>query len=138
MIYITSVASELTGLHATTIYRYEREGLIKIARKNNRRRMSNLDIAWLKRIHYLIHSWGFRPKSLRLVLGSMCRKTKFWAKCKYVVVESTSRDPCWMGQSSQGQLSDDDDCCECEVYKEVINRIMNGSIDELLANVSNC
>ena len=123
-VYTLSVASNLTGISLTTISRYESSGMIKFFRRNNRRLLNEFDLTWLRRIQFLLHDWGFDFRSLRLVLGVLCRREDDWRKCKYTVVESTDMDPCWIRQ--------DHLCSECRVYRGVVKKIVDGNIDTLL------
>ena len=129
-VYTLSVASNLTRISPATINRYEKSGMVKFFRRNNRRLLSEFDLAWLRRIQFLLHNYGFDFRSLRLILGVLCREEDGWKKCQYTVAESTNMDPCWMEQDYL--------CSKCKVYRGVVEKIMNtdtvDTVDTLLRN----
>lgn len=67
-VYVTSVASELAGMHPQTLRIYERRGLVRPARTpGGNRRYSEADIEQLRRISQLA-SEGMNLEGIRRVL----------------------------------------------------------------------
>ena len=68
-VYPMSVATDLTGMHAQTLRKYEREGLLQPARtKAGSRRFSALDVGTLRRIGQLADN-GVNVEGIRRVLA---------------------------------------------------------------------
>jgi len=68
-LYTIATAAELLGLHPRTLRLYEQAGLIKPARKNNRRFYSNSDLEWVRIVRHLIHDEGLNQQGLRRMLA---------------------------------------------------------------------
>lgn len=69
-VYTIAVASRLTGMHAQTLRKYERAGLLTPARPSgNQRLYSHDDIERLKRIQYLVEEKGVNIAGLELALA---------------------------------------------------------------------
>ena len=65
-----AVASRLTGMHAQTLRKYERAGLLVPSRqRGNQRLYSDTDIDRLRRIRYLVETRGLNIAGLELALG---------------------------------------------------------------------
>jgi len=58
-VYPIGIVAELLNIHPRTLRIYEREGLIKPARRSGKRFFSNNDLKWLKCLRKLIHEDGF-------------------------------------------------------------------------------
>jgi MerR family transcriptional regulator, heat shock protein HspR len=69
-VYTIAVASRLTGMHAQTLRKYERAGLLVPSRPHgNQRLYSDADIARLRRIRYLVETRGLNLAGLELALA---------------------------------------------------------------------
>lgn len=68
-LYTIATAAELLELHPRTLRLYEQAGLIKPARKNNRRFYSNSDLEWVRIVRHLIHDEGLNQQGLRRMLA---------------------------------------------------------------------
>jgi MerR family transcriptional regulator/heat shock protein HspR len=69
-VYTIAVASRLTGMHAQTLRKYERAGLLTPSRQQgNQRLYSEADIERLRRIRYLVEVRGLNIAGLELALG---------------------------------------------------------------------
>ena len=69
-VYTIAVASRLTGMHAQTLRKYERAGLLRPARQaGNHRLYSIADIRRLERIRYLVEERGLNIAGLEVTLA---------------------------------------------------------------------
>ena len=69
-VYTIAVASRLTGMHAQTLRKYERAGLLRPARQaGNQRLYSVTDIRRLERIRYLVEVRGLNIAGLEVTLA---------------------------------------------------------------------
>ncbi|TEU17353.1 MAG: MerR family transcriptional regulator [Anaerolineales bacterium] len=68
-LYSIGMAAELLNVHPRTLRLYEQGGLLRPARRNNRRVYSNNDLKWIKSIRYLIHERGLNQEGLRRLLA---------------------------------------------------------------------
>jgi MerR family transcriptional regulator/heat shock protein HspR len=69
-VYTIAVASRLTGMHAQTLRKYERAGLLTPSRQQgNQRLYSEADIERLRRIRHLVDVRGVNIAGLELALG---------------------------------------------------------------------
>ena len=69
-VYTIAVASRLTGMHAQTLRKYERAGLLRPARQaGNQRLYSVTDIRRLERIRYLVEERGLNIAGLEVTLA---------------------------------------------------------------------
>lgn len=69
-VYTIAVAARLTGMHAQTLRKYERAGLLTPARPSgNQRLYSATDIERLKRIQFLVEEKGVNVAGLELALA---------------------------------------------------------------------
>jgi MerR family transcriptional regulator, heat shock protein HspR len=69
-VYTMAVASRLTGMHAQTLRKYERAGLLRPARqRGNQRLYSETDLRRLRRIQYLVEKRGLNVAGLELTLA---------------------------------------------------------------------
>lgn len=67
-LYPISVAAKLLDVHPRTLRIYEDEGLIKPARKGNRRLYSTNDITWIGCLRRLIHDEGISIPGIKKLL----------------------------------------------------------------------
>ncbi len=116
-VYTIGTAAELLGVHPRTLRLYEDGGLIRPARKNNRRFYSMNDLEWVGCIRYLLHDKGLNQEGLRRLLALVpCWEIKGCSqeameRCQGYLDRST---PCWdLARKSEtnGRL-----CYECQVY----------------------
>jgi MerR family transcriptional regulator, heat shock protein HspR len=116
-VYTIGTAAELLGLHPRTLRLYEDGGLIRPARKNNRRYYSAYDLKWIRCLRYLIHHEGLNQEGVRRLLALVpCWQIKgcppeLAAACPAVEERST---PCW--DLARRAQADDKECHACTVY----------------------
>jgi MerR family transcriptional regulator, heat shock protein HspR len=116
-LYTIATAAELLVLHPRTLRLYEQAGLIKPARKNNRRFYSNSDLEWVRIVRRLIHDEGLNQQGLRRMLamvsfqrlldgqpagGDVCR------------THASRTNPCW--DATPAADFDENLCHSCPVY----------------------
>ena len=116
-LYTIGTAAELLEVHPRTLRLYEQAGLLRPARRNNRRFYSNADLNWIRCIRYLIHEKGLNQEGLRRLLARMpCWETRGCPEDGVEVCRrKANRDsPCW---KIAGELNDQPNVChECETY----------------------
>ena len=131
-VYTIGTAAEILGVHPRTLRLYEDGGLIRPARKNNRRFYSASDLQWISCIRYLIHEKGLNQEGLRRLLALIpcwemqgCTEDA-QASC---IACSDRSTPCWdwarrAGNGSNGR------CFECEVYLSAGDHVLDESEKE--------
>jgi MerR family transcriptional regulator/heat shock protein HspR len=127
-VYTIGTAAEILGVHPRTLRLYEDGGLIRPARKNNRRFYSAADLKWISCIRYLIHEKGLNQEGLRRLLALItCAELRGCspeakANCKAWTDRST---PCW----DLARLGGDDSkpCHECRVYLSAWDHVLSES-----------
>jgi MerR family transcriptional regulator/heat shock protein HspR len=127
-VYTIGTAAEILGVHPRTLRLYEDGGLIRPARKNNRRFYSAADLKWVSCVRYLIHEKGLNQEGLRRLLALIpCADIKGCspeakANCKAWTDRST---PCW----DLARLGGDDgrQCHECKVYLSAWDHVLDES-----------
>jgi len=67
-VYSIGVAAQILNVHPRTLRIYEDEGLIKPARKSNRRFFSQNDITWIGCIRNMIHDEGISIPGIKKLL----------------------------------------------------------------------
>ena len=67
-VYSIGVAAQILNVHPRTLRIYEDEGLIKPARKGNRRFFSQNDITWITCIRKMIHVEGISIPGIKKLL----------------------------------------------------------------------
>lgn len=67
-VYPIGVAAQILNVHPRTLRIYEDEGLIKPARKGNRRYFSQNDITWIGCIRTMIHEEGISIPGIKKLL----------------------------------------------------------------------
>ena len=67
-LYPIGIVAELLNIHPRTLRIYEREGLIKPARRSGKRYYSNNDLQWLKCLRKLIHEDGLNIAGIKKLL----------------------------------------------------------------------
>ncbi len=116
-VYTIGTAAELLGVHPRTLRLYEDGGLMRPARKNNRRFYSMSDLEWVGCIRYLLHDKGLNQEGLRRLLALIpCWEIK---GCSQEAMESCPgyldrSTPCWDLARQSGPNGRH--CYECEVY----------------------
>jgi MerR family transcriptional regulator, heat shock protein HspR len=125
-VYTIGTAAEILGVHPRTLRLYEDGGLIRPARKHNRRFYSASDLRWINCIRYLIHEKGLNQEGLRRLLALIpcwqingCSdETK--AGC---AAPADRGSPCW-DLARRGE-TDAKKCYECEVYLSAWDYVLN-------------
>jgi MerR family transcriptional regulator/heat shock protein HspR len=125
-VYTIGTAAELLGVHPRTLRLYEEGGLIRPARKNNRRFYSASDLQWLNCVRYLIHEKGLNQEGMRRLLalipcweiGGCSPETR--AGCAARTDRST---PCWDLARREGDESKR--CYDCEVYLSAADYVLD-------------
>jgi MerR family transcriptional regulator/heat shock protein HspR len=115
-LYTIGIAAELMDVHPRTLRLYEESGLLKPARRNNRRFYSDHDLMWVRCIRYLIHDRGLNQEGLRRLLAlipcweiQQCPPEK-GASC---LARQERSAPCWHLKNT---FKDDNGCQSCPVY----------------------
>lgn len=116
-LYTIGIAAELLDVHQRTLRLYEESGLLKPARRNNRRFYSDYDLTLVRCIRYLIHQKGLNQEGLRRLLGFIpCWEIKSCppAEIDCCPARQDRSAPCWhLAAPAAGQ---DRLCYECPVY----------------------
>jgi len=116
-VYTIGIAAGLLDVHPRTLRLYEQSGLLKPARRNNRRLYSDHDLLWVRAIRYLIHDQGLNQEGLRRLLALIpCWEIKQGSPegCTSCPVRHDRSAPCW--HSSHVNGSNGRRCHECAVY----------------------
>jgi MerR family transcriptional regulator, heat shock protein HspR len=116
-VYTIGTAAEIVGVHPRTLRLYEDGGLIRPARKNNRRFYSANDLKWIGCIRAMIHEQGLNQEGLRRLLGLVpCWEIRACpvddrAGCTAWKDRSV---PCW--DLARRTCAQSNRCSDCEVY----------------------
>ncbi len=116
-LYTIGTAAELLDVHPRTLRLYEQAGLLRPARRNNRRFYSNNDLNWIRCVRFLIHHKGLNQEGLRRLLAHMpCWEIRGCspqdaANCPAKFDHS---NPCW--KLAESYCSQSGRCLECDVY----------------------
>jgi len=116
-VYTIGTAAEILGVHPRTLRLYEDGGLLRPARKNNRRFYSTHDLQWISSIRYLLHEQGLNQEGLRRLLARIpCWEIngcsdEARSRCQSVSDWTT---PCWELARQGGDNGRH--CFECQVY----------------------
>jgi MerR family transcriptional regulator/heat shock protein HspR len=125
-LYTIGTAAEILGVHPRTLRLYEDAGLIRPARKNNRRFYSANDLRWISCLRYMIHEQGLNQEGLRRLLALIpCWEIKACpaeglVECTAWVDRST---PCW--DLARRTCAESKKCYECEVYQTAKNYLLD-------------
>ena len=125
-VYTIGTAAELLGVHPRTLRLYEDGGLIRPARKNNRRFYSTKDLEWITCVRYLIHEKGLNQEGLRRLLALIpCWEVKgCTAEARAACAAWTDRStPCWDLARRAGDEANQ--CHECEVYLSAMDQVLD-------------
>jgi DNA-binding transcriptional MerR regulator len=135
-VYPIGIVAELLSIHPRTLRIYEREGLIKPARRSGKRYFSNNDIQWLKCLRKLIHEDGRNIAGIQKLLTlASCWETR---RCseeerKNCPAMLDFPVPCWE-LKPKACLDKELDCRNCDVYLTKKQQLMlNTSRDETLS-----
>lgn len=126
-VYTIGIAAEILGLHPRTLRLYEDGGLLRPARKNNRRFYSTRDLEWIGCVRYLIHEKGLNQEGLRRLLATIpCQDLKGCSaesadSCPARLERST---PCW---DLARRASSNSKCYECEAYLSAAEHLLDTS-----------
>jgi MerR family transcriptional regulator/heat shock protein HspR len=127
-VYTIGTAAELLGVHPRTLRLYEEGGLIRPARKNNRRFYSANDLQWVSCLRYLIHEKGLNQEGLRRLLALIpCWEingcsSEANAACAARTDRST---PCWDLARKDGDEAKR--CHECDAYLSAADYVLDES-----------
>ena len=116
-VYTIGTAAEILGVHPRTLRLYEDAGLIRPARKNNRRFYSANDLRWIRCIRYMIHEQGLNQEGLRRLLALIpCWEINGCspdakAACPAAVDRSA---PCW--ELARRSCKSANKCHACDAY----------------------
>lgn len=127
-LYTIGTASELLGVHPRTLRLYEDGGLLRPARKNNRRFYTAHDLTWIRCLRYLIHEQGLNQEGLRRLLARIpCAEIKGCSpeECARCEAPSTMTTPCW--DLARRKNEDSKRCYACQVYLSGKDFLLAGS-----------
>ena len=68
-VYVISIAAERVGMHPQTLRLYEREGLVKPARRGSNRLYSDFDIERLRQIQRFTQQMGVNLAGVEIILN---------------------------------------------------------------------
>jgi MerR family transcriptional regulator/heat shock protein HspR len=118
-LYTIGTAADLLQVHPRTLRLYEQAGLLRPARKNNRRFYTNNDLDWVRCIRHMIHRRGLNQEGLRRLLGKIpCWEIRGCSEedrnaCSWY----TDREgPCW--EAAAEASARDRRCHQCRSYVE--------------------
>ena len=125
-VYTIGTAAELLEVHPRTLRLYEDGGLLRPARKNNRRFYTGNDLEWIGCIRYLLHDKGLNQEGLKRLLAFIpCWEVR---GCKPEDVENcaayTERSaPCWdLARRSGTKVNE---CYQCGVYLAAPDHVLS-------------
>ena len=135
-VYTIGTAAEILEVHPRTLRLYEDAGLIRPARKNNRRFYSISDLQWVNCVRYLIHEQGLNQEGLRRLLALIpCWEIK--GCCDDDGLDCPAKTdrsaPCW---DLARRTDADSKCYECEVYLSARDHLLSASELEAALNYS--
>jgi MerR family transcriptional regulator/heat shock protein HspR len=125
-VYTIGTAAELLGVHPRTLRLYEDGGLLRPARKNNRRFYSVNDLQWINCVRYLIHEKGLNQEGLRRLLALIpCWEinncsSEARSNCAAYHERGTT---CWDLARQDG--ADDRECYACPVYTTANTHVLS-------------
>jgi len=116
-VYTIGTAAEVLHVHPRTLRLYEDAGLIRPARKNNRRFYSAKDLEWVSCVRYMLHEQGLNQEGLRRLLALIpCWEINACppegrTNCS---AWSERTRPCWdLARRSSAETKK---CYQCDVY----------------------
>jgi len=134
-VYTIGTAAELLGVHPRTLRLYEDGGLIRPARKNNRRLYSANDLKWVSCIRYLMHEQGLNQEGLRRLLALIpCWQItgclpEVKAGCAAWLDRTT---PCW--DWARQKCAEAKKCYECSAYLSAREYVLGSAEMEAALN----
>ena len=124
-VYTIGTAAEILHVHPRTLRLYEDGGLVRPARKNNRRFYSASDLEWISCIRYLLHEKGLNQEGLRRLLALIpCWDVKGCSpeERAHCAAWQDRSAPCWdLARRSDAQTND---CFECQVYLSAVEHVL--------------
>jgi hypothetical protein len=117
-LYPIGIVAELLNIHPRTLRIYEREGLIKPARRSGKRFFSNNDLKWLRCLRKLIHEDGLNIAGIKKLLTlATCWEIRHCTEeerrnCPAVLDFPV---PCWE-LKPKACRNKDLECQNCDVY----------------------
>ena len=125
-VYTIGTAAELLGVHPRTLRLYEEGGLLRPARKNNRRYYSENDIVWIGCVRYLLHEKGLNQEGLRRILALIpCDSLRGCANNGDCKAPSDRCLPCW--ELARRAKDSTKKCHACDVYVSARSYLMEES-----------
>lgn len=127
-VYTIGTAAEILGVHPRTLRLYEDGGLIRPARKNNRRFYSASDLQWIGCVRYLIHERGLNQEGLRRLLALIpCWEMRGCSEVAQhdCAARADRSTPCW--DLARQADADAKRCYECEVYLTAKDHVLGES-----------
>lgn len=134
-VYTIGTAAELLSVHPRTLRLYEDAGLIRPARKNNRRFYSATDLEWISCVRYMIHEQGLNQEGLRRLLALIpCWEINACppeskSNCSAWSERTT---PCW--DLARRSRAESKKCYECQVYLSARDHLMEEAEMEAALN----
>ena len=125
-VYTIGTAAELLGVHPRTLRLYEDGGLLRPARKNNRRFYSHNDLQWINCVRYMIHEKGLNQEGMRRLLALIpCWEIHGCSPEAQAICEARSdrSTPCW--NWARQSCDEAKKCHECEVYLCAADYVLN-------------
>lgn len=125
-VYTIGTAAEILQVHPRTLRLYEDGGLLRPARKNNRRFYSANDLQWISCIRYLIHEKGLNQEGLRRLLAHIpCWEVNACsgeARANCPAANDQTR-PCWALPSLDSRNGRH--CFECSAYLRAADYVLD-------------
>jgi MerR family transcriptional regulator/heat shock protein HspR len=134
-VYTIGTAAELLGVHPRTLRLYEEGGLIRPARKNNRRFYSANDLRWISCVRYMIHEQGLNQEGLRRLLALIpcweINDCSADARAACTAWEDRST-PCW--DLARRTCVESKKCSQCQVYLSAKDYMLDQADHEAALN----
>ena len=125
-VYTIGTAAEILHVHPRTLRLYEDGGLLRPARKNNRRFYSANDLKWVNCVRYMIHEKGLNQEGLRRLLAlTPCCDIRGCSPEQRATCAAPANHltPCWDLARQVGDESKR--CYECRVYLSAADRLLS-------------
>jgi MerR family transcriptional regulator/heat shock protein HspR len=136
-VYTIGTAAEILSVHPRTLRLYEDGGLVRPARKNNRRFYSSNDLQWISCIRYLLHEKGLNQEGLRRLLALIpCWEINGCppdARANCAAWQDRS-SPCW--DIARRADSQPNQCYKCDVYLSAVEQVLDPQEVEVALNYS--
>jgi MerR family transcriptional regulator/heat shock protein HspR len=125
-VYTIGTAAELLGVHPRTLRLYEDAGLLRPARKNNRRFYTSNDLEWIGCVRYLLHDKGLNQEGLKRLLALLpCWEIR---GCTIEQMDACTASkersaPCWdLARQSGTKVNE---CYQCPVYLAAPDHVLS-------------